>query len=330
MHSHLIRTHSQERAIKEDQDGLEEPDAPDHEADSEPQPASFTPTQCLFCNAASPDFESNLSHMSKNHSLFIPAAIDNGSLALAVDLETLVRYMHLVVYTYHECLLCHTQRQTANAVQQHMTGKGHCRVDLEDGGSEFRDFYERPRAGHAESESSGEETSDSDSEDAEDAEASLAGDAAPLRLREGNLLLSSGKVLSHRSAPAPKHHRPLAETQRPTRRGALAAASSNTESPTPPREDRAGPSEPTAEAPAANTGQALTRLERRAEANNRSTLSVAMARMSLSDRAALAHLPASEQRAVVLRQFKQQDRARHESRRFWSKVELRGNKTAKN
>lgn len=329
MHSHHIRTPGQERPVKEDQDGLEESDAPEHGADTEPQPTSFTPTQCLFCNAAFPDFESNLSHMSRNHSLFIPAAIDNGSLALAVDLETLVRYMHLVIYTYHECLLCHTQRQTAHAVQQHMTGKGHCRVDLEDDESEFRDFYERPKGGHGESGSSSEETSGSEDEDAEEAEASLAGDVAPLRLREGSLLLSSGKVLSHRSAPAPKHHRPLAETQKPTRRGALAGSSPQPESPTPPSDDGAGPSEPTAETPGADTGRALTRLERRAETNNRSTLSMAMARMSLGDRAALAHLPASEQRTIVLRQFKQQDRARHESRRFWSKVELRGNKTAK-
>lgn len=271
--------------------------------------------------------------MSRNHSLFIPLAIDNGSLALAVDLETLVRYMHLVVHTYHECLFCHTQRQSARAVQQHMTGKGHCRVDLEDGGSEFRDFYESPQGAEdeGEDESSGEGTPGSSEDEGAEGQASTAGGgAAPLRLREGGLLLSSGKLLSHRSAPAPRHHRPLAETQKPTRRGALAAAASpKAESPPQPSEVGPGPSEQTPDTPAADTGRALTRLERRAESNSRSTLSMAMARMSLGDRAALAHLPASEQRAVVLRQFKQQDRARHESRRFWSKVELRGNKTVK-
>lgn len=278
--------------------------------------------------------------MSRSHSLFIPAAIDNGSLALAVDLETLVRYMHLVVHTYHECLFCHTQRQSARAVQQHMTGKGHCRVDLEDVGSEFRDFYESPGGGEDEDGAEGGSSSDdgetrgSSGDEGEEAQAALAGgDAAPLRLREGGLLLFSGKLLSHRSAPAPRHHRPLAETQKPTRRAALAAAAASPEpeSPTPQSEAGAGPSgDPApADTPAADTNRALTRQERRAESNSRSTLSMAMARMSLSDRAALAHLPASEQRAVVLRQFKQQDRARHESRRFWSKVELRGNKTAK-
>lgn len=268
--------------------------------------------------------------MSRNHSLFIPSAIDNGSLALAVDLETLVRYMHLVVHTYHECLFCHTQRQSARAVQQHMTGKGHCRVDLDDSESEFRDFYESPRAGDGDGEggfSSGEETTGPEDEDSGEAEMASTGGGPPLKLREGSLLLSSGKLLSHRSAPAPRHHRPLAETHKPTRREALAASSASADAeaePLAPQGEDEG-----AGASGADPGRALTRLERRAESNSRSTLSVALASMSLGDRAALAHLPASEQRAVVLRHFKQQDRARHESRRFWSKVELRGNKTVK-
>lgn len=266
--------------------------------------------------------------MGKSHSLFIPASIDNGSLTLAVDLETLVRYMHLVVYTYHECLFCHTQRQSAHAVRQHMTGKGHCRIDLEDGESEFRDFYESASRAEDEGEggSSGEETFGSEDE----AEPVQAGNE-PVRLREGSLLLASGKLLSNRSAPTPKHHRPLSETQKPTRRDAL-LTSASPQPPKPAEDGAAGSSDPTPDtntAPAADTGRVLTRMERRAEASGRSTLAVAMARMSLNDRAALAHLPEAEQRAVVLRQFKQQDKARHESRRFWSKVELRGNKTAK-
>lgn len=333
MHSHHPRNPGPDGTPQRNQEELEGSGAQDQEADSEPQGASFDPTQCLFCSATSPDFESSLSHMSKSHSLFIPAAIDNGSLKLAVDLETLVRYMHLVIHTYHECLFCHTQRHSASAAQQHMTGKGHCRVDLEDGGSEFRDFYESPRSGEGDSSSSGEEElgSEGEVEVVGESESAQARDASPLRLREGSLLLSSGKLLSHRSAPAPRGHRPLAETQKPTRREALAAASTSKSESTPPpsSEDGVGPSEPSRGTPAADTGRALTRLERRAESNSKSALSVAMARMSLSDRAALAHLPAAEQRAVVLRQFKQQDKARHESRRFWSKVELRGNKTAK-
>lgn len=267
--------------------------------------------------------------MSKSHSLFIPTSIDNGTLMLAIDLETLVRYMHLVISTYHECLFCHTQRQSAHAVRQHMTGKGHCRIDLEDGESEFRDFYESARRVGDEGDegSSGEEAFGCEDE----AEMAPAG-GEPLRLREGSLLLASGKLLSNRSAPTPKHHRPLSETQKPTRRGALLTSASSP--PQPSEQGVAESSDPTPDTttttPATtDTGRSLTRMERRAEASGRSTLAVAMARMSLNDRAALAHLPEAEQRAVVLRQFKEQDKARKESRRYWSKVELRGNKTAK-
>lgn len=279
--------------------------------------------------------------MSRSHSLIIPSSIDNGCLTLAVDLETLVRYMHLVISTYHECLLCHTQRQSAHAVQQHMTGKGHCRIDLEDGESEFRDFYECPRGrGGGVGSSADDETSGTDDEVVETEPAG----AEPLRLREGSLLLFSGKILCNRSAPAQRTHRPLSETTHKSNRcGApLADAAATAEAassqpgehttPGPPRASGGAPTPDTAtDPPNQDPGRALTRLERRAEASggNKSTLAVAVSRMSLGDRAALAHLPAAEQRAVVLRQSKQQDRARHDARRFWSKVELRDNKTAK-
>ncbi len=42
---------------------------------------------------------------------------------------------------------------TANsveAVQQHMLGKGHCRFDIEDDESEYRDFYDFGSAAEAE------------------------------------------------------------------------------------------------------------------------------------------------------------------------------------
>ncbi|KAI3393594.1 hypothetical protein diail_3898 [Diaporthe ilicicola] len=324
------RTQFPEMSTKDHEDNQETPgvdEAAHQGSDSEPTEPSFSSTQCLFCNAVSPDFGSNLSHMSKKHSLFIPAAIDNGSLTLAVDLETLVQYMHLVVSTYHECLFCHTQRQSAHAVQQHMMGKGHCRVDLEDDESEFRDFYED--AGDGSEGDSSEDMSGSEDE-AEAVPTSNRGvNSAPLKLRDSSLLLSSGKLLSHRSAPAPKHHRPLSETQKPTRRGLGQAlptpepAFKGSSSP-PVSEDSPGPTSSPTE-PSADASRALTRLERRAESNSRSTLSVALARMSLTDRAALAHLPAAEQRATVLRHFKQQDKARQQSRRFWGKMERKNN-----
>ena len=58
--------------------------------------------------------------MQKSHGLFIPHHQH-----LAVDLETLFRYLHLVIFGYRECIQCGTERATIQAVQQHMIGKGH-------------------------------------------------------------------------------------------------------------------------------------------------------------------------------------------------------------
>lgn len=106
--------------------------------------------QCLFCSLPSPSFESNLDHMRKKHGLFIPTTIDDGTQQLTVDLEIFLEYLHLVIFGYHECLVCHTQRHKSHAVQQHMMGKGHCRLELgeqetdseDEEGNEYRDFYE--------------------------------------------------------------------------------------------------------------------------------------------------------------------------------------------
>lgn len=294
---------------------------------------TFKPEQCLFCNMASPDLDTNISHMHKNHGLFIPVDIEDGFLRLAVDLETLMRYLHLVIFGYHECLHCHIQKQTAQAVQQHMMGKGHCRVDLDGEESEFRDFYEEAGvvSGSNESDLDEEEASHSSDNNEETGEAS--GDQPSRRklstkLDGTSLSLSSGKVISHRSAPPPRHHRrPLAETKSLfAHRGAdhtepkLASTSDDMRTmPEPSGDDQTSPADTT------QSNTALTRAQRRAETNNRSTLSLALSKLSVNDRAALTHLPAAEQRAIVLTQFKQQDKARQYERRYKSKMDRKNN-----
>lgn len=295
---------------------------------------TFKPEQCLFCNMASPDLDTNISHMHKNHGLFIPVDIEDGFLRLAVDLETLMRYLHLVVFGYHECLHCHIQKQTAQAVQQHMMGKGHCRVDLDDEESEFRDFYEEPGVVSGSSESGLDEEEASHSSDNDEETGETSGDQPSRRKLSSkmdgiSLSLSSGKVVSHRSAPPPRHHRrPLAETNNLlAHRGPdhtvpplLSTSDDMQAMPVPPGDDQISPADTTQ----GNT--ALTRAQRRAETNNnKSTLSLALSRLSVNDRAALAHLPAAEQRAIVLTQFKQQDKARQYERRYKSKMDRKNN-----
>lgn len=141
-------------------------------------PPDFVPEQCIFCDKASDTFQHNISHMSKNHSFIIPYRE-----ALAVDVETVVAYLHLVVYGYRECILCGIRRGTLEAVQQHMTAKGHCRLDIN---SETTEFYKSLLE-------------------------SLDGLSGLVRPDDGSPRLPSGKRLSYR-------HRRNDTTHRSTRR----------------------------------------------------------------------------------------------------------------
>ncbi|KAK1833519.1 cytoplasmic 60S subunit biogenesis factor REI1-like protein 2 [Podospora conica] len=113
-----------------------------------PPPPPFLPTHCLFCPTTSPSLPANLTHMHQSHGLFIPSPEH-----LIVDLETLLRYLHLVIFQYRECLSCHSQRRTPEAAQQHMLGKAHCKFDIDRPGSEYRDFYDFSAAAEAQASS---------------------------------------------------------------------------------------------------------------------------------------------------------------------------------
>jgi pre-60S factor REI1 len=115
----------------------------DTELSAEPE---INSKQCLFCGAENSTVDDNLAHMSKAHGFDIPYQ-DN----LIVDLETLVGYLHLVIYGYAECILCAARRSTVEGIQHHMTAKGHCRFNV---ASDIAEFYSIPApAYHADEES---------------------------------------------------------------------------------------------------------------------------------------------------------------------------------
>ena len=145
----------------------------DEEDQSANEEESFSPSQCLFCTTESASMDSNLTHMSLAHSFFIPDA------EYLIDMESLLSYLFAVVSVFHECLLCGSSKTTKFAVQDHMRGKGHCKVDVEDNKHDLKQFYDF----------SGDVDDKGDQPKTE----------VPLVLIEDELRLPSGKVLGHRS-----------------------------------------------------------------------------------------------------------------------------------
>ncbi|KAI6301106.1 hypothetical protein MCOR12_000285 [Pyricularia oryzae] len=259
----------------------------------------FNHEQCLFCNKLQGNFEANMAHMRLAHGLMIPATD-----RLAVDLETLFSYLHLVVSGYNECLCCGTQRNTTEAVQQHMMDKGHCRFDIADG-SEYADFYDSSTDSEAESDVEGADDEDTKTPHFKTENAAADPDEKWLRL-------PSGRVIHNRAGPAassrPRRTRARSSDQTPA---ALQGG----------RDDRE------AQAPRGSTGGAsesgrlaLTKADRRVDVIDRR-----FADLRSGDRLALAHLGPAERRAVVAMRQRATERVGRVESRYRLRVEGLGN-----
>ena len=247
--------------------------------------------------------------MQKSHGLFVPYQQH-----LVVDLETLFRYLHLVIFSYRECIQCGTERATVQAVQQHMTGKGHCRFDVAEEDSEFAEFYDFDH--EAEDDEQSDDESDGDGRNREETGASS--NRKPVLADEHSIRLPSGKIISRQSSPAqagPSISR-LRRRTSPTAsqleyttvvesKEKLAQVSSNGEP---------------------NTGlpnsHALTKREKR----ERATIAHQLANMSANDRNSLIHLPTSQQRAILATQLRQTEKVQKEEKRLQTKIDRKGNK----
>ncbi|KAF4824871.1 Core trichothecene cluster (CTC) protein 15 [Colletotrichum siamense] len=248
-----------------------DPDAQDPESSDESDVSvdAFDPTQCLFCNCHSEDLDNNLDHMRKRHGMIIP-----NPESLIVDLETLVKYLHLVIYEYTECLYCGSIRNTPQAAQQHMTGKGHCKFDVEKENSEFKDFYEF------------ESNADSD-----DCRFGDSGRACFVDAEDETRRLPSGKTVSHRKAKRVHDHRGLNSGEE------IDNLSLSEEAKRP-------DSLSDATALVINNGKTKV-LVVSEESNN--LFNKQLATMRQGDRLALAHLPLPQQRTLVAKAKKQQE-----------------------
>ncbi|KAK6865225.1 hypothetical protein PG990_005331 [Apiospora arundinis] len=259
---------------------------------------NFIPECCLFCNKQLDDIDANQLHMQTTHGLFIPSKDK-----LLVDLDTLLDYLHLVIFGYNECISCGTQRNTPLAAQQHMLGKNHCRFDIGREGSEFADFYDFSEPGsEIDEDDVGEGTTVPESYETKQA----------TWTDESSMKLPSGKIISSRpdnisGPPRPKRVQRSTDTSQQQEQQ---------------QEHQPGTTTSLVEDPGSSGPRALTRSEKRETA-----FTTQLANMRPGDRQALAHLPLPQQRSIISKSLKQLKKARQLERRYQIATERSGNKT---
>ncbi|KAJ3299915.1 hypothetical protein HK104_006066 [Borealophlyctis nickersoniae] len=162
---------------------------------------------CLFCSSRTTSFESNMEHMAKQHSFFIP------DIEYLVDAKALIKYLGEKVAIANVCLYCNGKGRAMHsleAVRKHMVDKGHCKILYEDGAElEVADFYDfsstYPDEAESVSTGKGKEAADEEWEDIGSDDEEELGDMsnAPGAVRitndETQLILPSGVRIGHRS-----------------------------------------------------------------------------------------------------------------------------------
>lgn len=265
----------------------------------------FAPGQCLFCPSPSPDFAQSVLHMQKSHGLFVPHRQH-----LAVDLETLFKYLHLVIFGYRECIQCGTERATVQAVQQHMTGKGHCKFDISEQDSEFAEFYD---FSEPEDDAWSDTVGDGDGVSQEE-EAATSSRRKPLPADEDSIRLPSGRIISRQSSAQAGPS--TTQLRRRTRTSASQLEYTPAEGD---EEEGSGKDEP-------GSGMPDTRLLSRREKREKAMVTYQLANMSANDRNGLMHLTASQQSSLLAMQHRHAEKVQKEERRRQAKVDRKGNK----
>ena len=168
------------QTLSQANDSSESPSSSE-EARPESDDEDFTPTKCLFCPTTSTSTPANLTHMSQAHSFNIP------DMSHLLDIDSFLGYLYTIISSFHECISCGSVKSSKYAVQDHMLGKGHCKLNLKEDPLELGDFWEVS-----------EDESDNDSESEESDGKGQEKEGVPI-LVEGELRLPSGKILGRRS-----------------------------------------------------------------------------------------------------------------------------------
>lgn len=243
----------------------------------------FEPSICLFCDNASSDLDCNLAHMTNAHGLHINPA------NLLVDIETLLAYFHFVIAGYNECLYCGTQRNTRQAVQQHMVAKGHCTYDVTNEDAEIREFH-----------------------DFSELEAEKDRRRHDVALRFADTPSRVALKKSRRRKHPDSHELDLTASLHDQ------APPTPTSSPDPDPDTNSHESEGLPNPPLQMSTRAL---------KQQVMLDQQLSQLRTEDRRSLVHLPISQQRALLATHFKQMEKANRIEQTQRNNLERAGNKT---
>lgn len=266
----------------------------------------FTPGQCLFCPDAASTFADSVTHMQKSHGLFVPL-----SQYLIVDLKTLYSYLHLVIFEYRECIQCGTERATVQGVQQHMTGKGHCKFDISNQDSEFAEFYD---FSDPEEDGKSDIWGDSERQERNLDETATRSSPKPVMADEHSIRLPSGKIISRHlpahMAPSPTKFRRRTQTLASRLEYSVAKDS-----------DEEGSSNEEADSDIPET-QLLSKSKKREKA----AVTYQLSNMRANDRTSLMHLSTSEQRSILATQHRHAEKVQKQESRRRTRIDRKGNK----
>jgi pre-60S factor REI1 len=134
-------THSESTLGQPDADDLDDENDATLDEKIAAARSRLSPLHCLFCAHTSSSFEDNLTHMSSEHSFFIPDA------EYLVDPTGLVAYLGEKLAVGNVCIYCNgkgREFRTLDAVRKHMVDKSHCKIayDTENDMLEVSDFYD--------------------------------------------------------------------------------------------------------------------------------------------------------------------------------------------
>ncbi|KAI1396930.1 C2H2 type zinc-finger-domain-containing protein [Hypoxylon fuscum] len=264
----------------------------------------FTPGQCLFCPNSSSCFTDSVIHMQKSHGLFVPHQQH-----LVADLETLFKYLHLVIFGFRECIQCGTERATVQAVQQHMIGKGHCKFDISEQDSEFAEFYN-----FFEQEEDAESDIDLGDDERNQEEMATSLSRKLLLTDRDTIRLPSGKIISRQSSTQVGPS--FIQLRRRNWTSSLQEEHALVEP-----EDEEGFSKEEFDSDMRDT-----RLLSKREKRERATVTYQLTNMSTNDRNSLMHLSASQQCSILATQQRLAEKVQKEERRRQSKIDRKGNK----